>query len=205
MRKKQFTNRDKTGKFALRGGAVRLIVSLLTAFLLALALVKGGEHVLSLIPNEPLASPLPDNYHPDWVVTPSERRSTTSSVIDHYLQKKGSPLYGLGAVFYDEAQKHGIHPYLLVAIAGKESSFGKRCKGFNPFGWNRGKTAFESWEKAIETLAGKLATLPAYKEWREDTKNIAQLALSYNPDTPREWTRGIKKFMEELKEFEFEI
>jgi hypothetical protein len=44
--------------------------------------------------------------------------------IDNYLScRRGSPLQGYGLDFARAGYKYGINPYLLVALAGKESSF----------------------------------------------------------------------------------
>jgi len=196
---KKLTNRDKKGRFVSKGGWLRLITGLAAALLLALALVEGGEYVISSRQNAPIVSPLPDSTPP---VTPKERRDTTSSIIDRYLRKKGSPLEGLGSVFYDEAQKRGFHPYILVAVAGAESSFGKHTRGNHNFlGWARGKVGFSSDSDCIEKVAQKIAELPYYRDFLA-TGEVAEFCLSYNAPEARSYCKTIRKFMSELKEEE---
>jgi len=181
----------------------KLLIIMLSTFGIIYILCYIYEHE----PEPTFISPVSENYTPgnSGHSTASERKATTETVIRKYLEKKGSPLAMEATTFYEEATRNGIDPYLLVSIAGKESSWGKKHCGFNVFGWNRCKTQFESFSEAIATVAGKLATLPAYSEWRQEKTNIELLALTYNPDTPKEWSRNIKRFIEELKEFEFKI
>lgn len=72
----------------------------------------------------------------------------------------GSPMAGLGEVFYNEAKKHGIDPRLSPAIARIESGLGSATPGgFNAYGMTAGTVpghprrggwqAFYSWEDAI--------------------------------------------------------
>lgn len=181
-----------------------VIIAVCWLFIYLAVLVKEWYDKL---PVEPIVSPISENYTPgnSGSITASERKATTETVIHKYLEKKGSPAAMEATAFYEEATKNGIDPYLLVAIAGKESTWGKHSCGFNLFGWNRCKTEFESFRHSIAVVANKLATLPAYSEWRAEKSNIELLALTYNPDTPKEWSRGIKQFIEELREFEFKI
>ena len=50
---------------------------------------------------------------------------TPAQTLDAFLRKRGSPLAGQGATFVSAGKRYGVDPYLMVAIAGAESSFGK--------------------------------------------------------------------------------
>jgi murein DD-endopeptidase MepM/ murein hydrolase activator NlpD len=74
--------------------------------------------------------------------------------IDTYLRGKKSPLAGYGTQFVAAAEANGLDPYLLVAISGAESEFGKKIKPGtnNPFGWGP-HIPFGSFTEAIDTVS----------------------------------------------------
>lgn len=103
-------------------------------------------------------------------MTPAQR-------IDQYLKKQGSPLAGYGSVFVREGRRNGFDPLLLVAIAGAESSFGKKLNGaHNPFGWGPG-TDFGSFEDAISRVSAGLRK--GY--FAEGRKTIAAIGAKWAP------------------------
>jgi len=175
----------------------------LKIWLIIVFLVLGGayvkkSHLLETLVFKPetweIVSPVSANY-----VTPKERRDTTIAIIDQFLKKKKSPLFGLGSSFYDYGQQYGIDPFLLVAIAGTESSFGHRACNFNPFGWGSCQIVFKSFDESIRTVTYKLATLSAYENWRQDKKNIEKLAIVYNAGHQQKWKACVEYFIRELK------
>ena len=81
-----------------------------------------------------------------------------ASRIDAYLARRGSPLTGYGRIFAEEGERTGINPYLPVAIAGKESSFGLRCfSPHNAWGMLAYRAGFGSWEEGIRANFAWLA------------------------------------------------
>jgi len=87
-------------------------------------------------------------------------QSNMANRINNYLA--GSPMAGMGQVFYNAAVANGIDPCLSPAIAKKESSLGRRIPGgFNAFGMTAGTVpghgrigrwqTFSSWQDAIES------------------------------------------------------
>ncbi|MBC7076708.1 MAG: glucosaminidase domain-containing protein [Synergistales bacterium] len=137
-------------------------------------------------------------------VTESERRDTTASVIDQYLRKKGSPLEGLGSVFYETAKENNLPVYLLPSIAMVESSGAKNFKKetYNFMGWGKGKIKFASFEDCIRTVGRKIATLPAYETFRK-TGEIAEFCLAYNFPEVRSYCGKIRFFLEQFRNEEF--
>jgi len=201
------SNRDKQGRFAWKRGGLRLAIGLGVALLLALSLWRLDIYASETFLDRTIKSPLPDDYRYEQStrgVTHSERKATIEAVYYRYLEAKGSPFAHLASTIYEIEEKYHLPHYLLVAIAGAESSWGRNCRFFNPLGWGAGKIPFASWEEAFETVAYKLATLPAYAQWREEKENIALLALTYNPaDNPKYWVEKVKTFREEMIEMQF--
>ena len=90
---------------------------------------------------------------------PAAGGAADAASIDAFLAAKGSPLTGLGAVFVAEAQRVGLDPRFIVAIAGAETSFGTYGPSqtiHNPFGLGPGMD-FASWPEAIRYAASNLA------------------------------------------------
>jgi hypothetical protein len=205
-RKVKHTNsRDKSGRFVSdqRRAIVRLIIGLAVALLLVSGVVKGlavyEEYEAFKNWNGEFVSPEPDNRPP----TPKERKETTETIYYRYLKAKGSPFANLAPLIYEIEERYNLPRYLLISVSGAESSFGLHCRAYNPFGWGP-HIPFNSWEEAFETVASKLASLPAYATWRQEKENIALLALTYNPqDNPRYWVQKVKTFREEMVDMQF--
>jgi Zn-finger nucleic acid-binding protein len=86
-------------------------------------------------------------------LTPQEKRDKAlAKGIDAYLKRVRSPMAGTGETFVAASNDTGVDPILSVAIAGKESSFGRYCfVPYNAFGMKAPQylKGFSSWEKAI--------------------------------------------------------
>lgn len=206
QKKRSVTNskRDKRGRFAWKGGGVRLVFGLIAAILLALAIIRGAENVYEN--QRGIVSPVPEGYTPGQYrhVSAKEKRDTTATVIAKYLKKKNSPLVAQAVTFYEAAVKNGLDPYLLVAVAGAESSFGKYTPGnFNVFGWGRGRIGFQSYEHCIETVAYKIATLPYYRDFMANTQDLGEFCLSYNEPEAKVYCKTLRKFLRELESEEW--
>lgn len=76
-------------------------------------------------------------------------------VIKKIFLKYHSPLVDVSNVFVDVCLKYGFDCYLLPAIAGVESSFGRFVfpNSYNPFGWGGGYIIFKNWKEGIEKVA----------------------------------------------------
>jgi hypothetical protein len=82
----------------------------------------------------------------------------SSITIDDYLQDKDSPLANHGTIFVESGQEWNLDPRLVVAIAGAETTFGKRiCTDFNAWNWffegaGCSSSRFASWEEGIRKV-----------------------------------------------------
>jgi len=92
-----------------------------------------------------------------WPVV-RERRAVVGR-LDRYLA--GTPMAGLGDNLERVGRRHGVSPYFIVGVAGKESSLGAAACGANPRNvWGLGACGrawsppyFGSWDDAIDYFA----------------------------------------------------
>ncbi len=120
-------------------------------------------------------------------------REEKAAKIDAYYSKKNMKLAGHGMGMVIASEKYGLDPYVMAAIATKETTGGnfacpvtaKRTGDirytYNVFGWGSCKIKFESYEEGFETIAKNLtgnnkATAKYYHG--KDTISILE---SYNP------------------------
>lgn len=113
--------------------------------------------------------------------------------IDIYLAEQDSPLTGYGRAFVSAGKTFGVDPFLVVAIMGKESSWGKDC--FLPYnGWGWGDVSFNNWEDAIFGYTRMLA-----EEYiRKGRTDINVIAPIYCPPTSMFWAKDVSTFYSEL-------
>jgi hypothetical protein len=124
-------------------------------------------------------------------------------VIKAVLQKEkyNSPLADNADDFIQACTTYELNCYLLPAIAGVESTFGKAILpgSYNPFGWAGGYYMFTSWSEAIETVGSKLRSNYINK-W--NAKTVEEIAPIYS-ESPT-WPTKVKYFMEEFEREEKE-
>lgn len=114
--------------------------------------------LVSVIPGNITGLPLSD---PQAIVEVQEEQKeqiidTRAQKIDAYFAKRSMPLEGYGAEFVKVAEKYNLDPYLLPAVAVRESSGGKRLMNNNPFGWGSAKIPFKDFNEAIDVVGWNL-------------------------------------------------
>lgn len=118
-----------------------------------------------------------------------------------YLAKHHSPLLGTEDSLLTTSSRYGLDYRLILAIARKESSLGKRACGYNVFGIASCRKDFESYEKAYEYLAKLLTQSSYYKKWRK-TGELYDLISVYCPESDgcntNLYLTQLKQFMNEL-------
>lgn len=115
--------------------------------------------------------------------------TVTSERIRNFLTVRRSPMAEHSEAIVVAANRYGVDPRLVVAIAGVESGYGKRCRGFNAWGWNRGLARWHSWDQSIDSYTRLLAE--RYPNWR----NVPRVARRYEPNTPEAWGRKVRLLM----------
>ncbi len=95
-------------------------------------------------------------------------------------------------MFFDLEQNYNVNGVFAIGVATMESSLGKNCNYFNPYGMLRsegGLIRFETWNDAT-MFFGKLML----KDWYYN-KDIAAIAKTYCPPNHEYWATTVTKAM----------
>jgi len=129
-----------------------------------------------------------------------------------FLKKRGSPMatFSIAKAFVDSADKYGFSDkwYLLPAIAGIESSFGRfipydgNKPSYNAWGWSGGSAKsrwsfFASWEDAADKVSRGIA-----KGYGSTNLDPNRMMASYCPPCAASggaWARHVNMYANELK------
>lgn len=119
------------------------------------------------------------------------------------LSKYNSPMIGLEDVLIQTAEQYGLDWTLMAAIAGTESSFGKRMPYacINPYGWGiYGGTllCFASFKDSIEGVASGLAK-------KYNISSLESIARTYNSVSTQGWINHTRFFMNKIKTAEVPV
>lgn len=121
-----------------------------------------------------------------------------------YLESHNSPLTREAEIFIATADKYSLDWRLTAAIAGVESTFGKRIpkESYNAWGFGiptgqQSGLGFENWEQGIETVS------QALKENYIDrgADDIYEIGRIYAPPS-RTWAAKVLFFMEKIDSVE---
>ncbi len=131
--------------------------------------------------------------------------STDPRVIqmNQVLVKYNSPMVGHEAELIKIAEKYKLDWTLMAAIAGTESSFGRRMpyECLNPYGWGVGgvnKLCFKSFPDAAEAVASGLAK-------KYNISSLETIAATYNKVSTEGWISHTKFFMNKIKSTEIPV
>lgn len=124
---------------------------------------------------------------------PNEPVGLSVAGFDKMLE--GTSLAGQGQALYDLEQTYGINGVFCLGVANTESTLGKHCYGYNPFGMLSGPgqlIRYGSWYDAIMAF-GKLMNRDMY--YGKDIDGIAKI---YCPPTSSNWANTVKTSMSML-------
>lgn len=169
----------------------------------ASAIVIPTARVSMTEQNGPLTGKITDNKQ--------EIQISTAKNIDTYFANHDMPLEGTGMKMVIEAEKNDIDPYLIAAIAVRESTGGKhQCKSqaslgkVNPFGWGGCKLGFTSYDVAIETVARNLGGNNPKTAHHYGDKSTIEILEAYNPRTVvARYPEQVMDIMSDMASIEF--
>ena len=115
-----------------------------------------------------------------------------------FLAKHNSPLTDYADEFIATADKYNIDWRLVPAIAGVESTFGKRIpyNSYNAYGWANGDYSFKSWEDSIEIVTRTLRE----NYINRGATSIGRIARIYAPPSST-WAGKVRFFMRKIEAF----
>lgn len=128
-------------------------------------------------------------------------RESKAAKIDAYYAKYDLPLAGHGMAMVLAAEKNNLEPFLLPALAMRESTGCKFIikRNFNCFGWGTAK--FESFEHGINTVADHLGgNMPTTARYYKD-KSLEKKLKAYNSVIPA-YTAEIKSIMAKIEKMD---
>ena len=110
---------------------------------------------------------------------------------------------GLESELIAAAESRGLDWTLMAAIAGTESSFGRRMPRncINPYGWGiygDNKLCFESFVGAANTVAEGLTS-------RYNTTSLESIGRTYNKVSTEGWISHTRFFMNKIKNVEIPV
>ncbi len=130
------------------------------------------------------------------------KHDTRPAHLEAYLKQFNSPLAGSAAHFVAEADRLELDWKFVAAIAGLESTFGKRVPpgSHNAWGWGiptgaQSGIAFSSWEKGITTVSEGLRN----KYINRGAVTIEQIGRIYAASPT--WASRVRYFMEDIESF----
>lgn len=121
--------------------------------------------------------------------------------IKKILEKYNSPLIVSIDQFINTCNSYSLDCYLLPAIAGLESFFGRFVypNSYNPFGWGGGYIMFNNWNESIE-IVGKIIKINYINRGLDSVDKIGIL-YSESPT----WSTRIKWFIKQFEKEEDKI
>ncbi|KKU49497.1 MAG: hypothetical protein UX73_C0035G0005 [candidate division WWE3 bacterium GW2011_GWC1_47_10] len=126
--------------------------------------------------------------------------------IDQFFRQHGCPLYGLGHIFVDEADRNNIPFWFVAAIAFQESSCGKltpevkSVESFNAWGWGvygDNVRMFENWEHGVRVVSKYLAD----QFFSQGVTEPCEIMKVYTPPSTGSWCSGVEYFRNEIENY----
>jgi hypothetical protein len=118
-------------------------------------------------------------------------------ILKNFLNSYNSPIADYSQALVNTADKYDIDWKLVTAIAGVESTFGKRIpiNSYNAYGWANGNYYFISWENSIEIVTKALRE----KYYDRGADTVIKIAPIYAPPSST-WAWKVNYFMNEIKD-----
>ncbi len=169
---------------------------------------KGGLVLGDFISRASLDGPLyaeSENGNSKVILPSIKGENSTSLVIEKYLDKYNSPLLPYVDIIVNSAEKAGVDPKLIVAIAQQESNLGKTSPEncFNAWGWgihSKGTKCFTGWPEAIESVTSGIGLSYCSKGYCGDP---CLMMKKYTPRSNGSWCAGVNRFLSDMETGDF--
>ena len=116
-------------------------------------------------------------------------------LLANFLKSQSSPMADQAQAMVKAADKYQLDWRLIPAIAGVESSFGKRMpqNSFNAYGWANGTYRFRSWEESFEVIARALR----FKYINRGANSVSKIGKIYAPPS-QSWSKRVSYLMKKI-------
>ncbi len=114
------------------------------------------------------------------------QKALEAAKIEAYFRSKNMPLADYAEKMVEEAYKNDLDPFLLPAIAVRESTGGRfACKSVknSPFGYGSCKISYKTMDASIEAVAKSLGGNNPNTARHYAGKTTQQILKTYNPDS----------------------
>jgi len=127
-----------------------------------------------------------------------ESELVKTMVIKRVFSQYRSPLVEVADSFVNACHKYDLDCFLLPAIAGVESTFGRFVypNSYNPFGWGGGYIVFKNWQESVEVVAKNLRE-DYLNKGAEDLYRIGKIYAPFSPVWAKKVDFFMKKFYNE--------
>ena len=127
-----------------------------------------------------------------------QKMALKRKAITEVLKRSNAPLLSEVDTFIESCSKYNLDCYLLPAISGVESTFGKFIipGTFNPFGWGRGVLEFKSYNQTILAV-GKALKEQYIDKGADSVEKIGSIYCEGNT-----WAGSVQFFMRQFQEEE---
>jgi hypothetical protein len=122
---------------------------------------------------------------------PDYRNDPRLHALRKFFHQSLCPAEHLAAVFLEAADAYALDWRLLPSLSFVESGGGKAARNNNMFGWNSGRTRFQSVSAGIHTVGYRLSHEDAYRGKKLDT-----VLATYNPNA--DYARTVKYVMRSI-------
>lgn len=183
---------------------------------------EASDFRIDLAPSTPVEVTAEEKLNPEEIT--ENCQNVEARKINAFFAKRKTPLSGYGCIFLKEATLNNLNPYLLPAIAQKESSGGKTTpqfngvESYNAWGWavyddNETTKKVDGWaSESWEIFIGRVARgIKRNADKRELTTSPEDVVIWYNPGSVNRaggdpdlshWTKSVSTFMEMIEETE---
>lgn len=126
------------------------------------------------------------------IISQQAKREAMKRVLTRY----NSPLIEHVDSFIEVSERYELEDYLLISIAGVESSFANRMipGTHNAYGYGKGRIVFSSWEHGVETVGFKLR----HNYINKGAETVEQIGPIYAGGSTT-WAGKIRFFMAQFK------
>jgi hypothetical protein len=151
-------------------------------------LLSGGLAIFAGI----VSLPAPGSLRAERTPAPDRRKADMRlERLKAFFGKFDCPAKDYSGDFIAAAERYDLDWRLLPSISYLESTGGKAAKNNNLFGWNCGRTGFDSVAASIHEVGRRLARSPLYR-----SKNLDQLLATYNPIG--DYAQRVKNIMQRI-------